>query len=51
MAKFKLPSKRSGLVALLFSVLLVAGSSSYGEITREPVAGEEIVTLAVENMT
>ena len=54
MTKFALVATKSGklgLYALLFSVLLVAGSFSYGDITREPVAGEEVITLAVENMT
>lgn len=44
-------SGKLGLFAILFSVLLATGSFSYGDVTREPVAGEEVITLAVENMT
>lgn len=51
MTKFMLPSMRNGLIAFLFSLLLITGSFSFGDIAREPAAGEEIVTLAVENMT
>lgn len=54
MTKFALmpiKSGKLGLYAILFSVLLATGSFSYGDVTREPVSGEEVITLAVENMT
>ena len=51
MTRFALSSKSPGLFTLLFSLLLVVSSFSYGDITREPAAGEEVVTLAVEKMT
>lgn len=40
-----------GVLSLLFSVLLLISNLSYGEVTRELLAGEQLVTLAVENMT
>ncbi len=51
MIRSTLASKRLGLFGLLFPLLLVVSSFSYAEITREPIAGEDVVTLAVEKMT
>lgn len=51
MTKFRRPSMRIGVTSIIFSLLLVTGSFSYADIARERAAGEEIVTLAVENMT
>ena len=46
----RVPSK-SGLLALLFSMLMLFGGFSYADITRDPAAGEKLVTLTVERMT
>jgi len=46
----RVPSK-SGLLALLFSMLMLFGGFSYADITRDPAEGEKLVTLTVERMT